>query len=774
MDAPRTKRRMRNIAIVAAVSLLTIAFVFQPLAIHLAQASAKERGWALAIRGVRPGTRGIWFKNLSASQPAISDLHVRIGAVLVPWSRLASRDALVVVGGTVTLPERLEALSNDLSPKAGVTRSRARQLQVHVSGITVTWASAGQQQTRATAWGVAGDLKGESAKLSIDRLETFRKDVACLLVGANVGMRREPAGWKLESFKIDQAKIDVSTGGDSGAPSSLANTTSAVDHAKAIAAPSPDAIERFVALMHGLQARVGRLRQFVANRIAAQAGIEASSVSLRWSHAAQSLNVGPFQLKSRNESGELTVTLEQAATAMDERRSIELRLPPTPSRIEFKSDIGFVSLRALGVQEADFGLEHVDAAKLRLNVSSSIDEVAASATMTATGELADLSVRQPWLASRTVSGIRAEFAGNASVTWNSGTSLRIDDWSLQMGRARVEVNADIRRSGRETSAKIDVSVPLAACEDLVESLPDGLAPLASQVRLDGTLALHAGVNFDTEHPQRTDAKWELSNGCRVRTASALVSPQRFREPFILEVPDASGAMVERAFGPGTPNWVPYAEMTKHLSSAVLVCEDGRFFHHNGFDSQAIRNSIRDNLLHGRFMRGGSTISMQLTKNLYLRREKTVSRKLQEAALTLLLEQSFSKNEIMELYWNVAELGPGIYGIGEASTFYFGTTPDALTPAQAFYIASILPKPKALHFAPDSNVTPGWLSQVRRLMTIAHGRHYLTDEELHQALEEDLHFGSSPDRPQPTATDAPNAGGISSGDSYEGSDREPSP
>ncbi len=323
----------------------------------------------------------------------------------------------------------------------------------------------------------------------------------------------------------------------------------------------------------------------------------------------------------------------------------------------------------------------------------------------------------------------------------------------------------------ETRAKVDLNVPLAACEDLIESLPSGLAPLASQVKLEGTVALQAGISFDTEHPQRTDAKWELSNGCRVRAASPLVSPDRFRESFILEVPDADGAMVERAFGPGTPNWVSYADMTSQLTNAVLVCEDGRFFHHHGFDSQAIRGSIRENLLRGRFIRGGSTVTMQLAKNLYLRREKTFSRKLQEAALTLLLEQSFSKNEIMELYWNVAELGPGIYGVGEASKFYFGTTPAALTPSQAFYLASILPNPKVLHFSSDGRVSPGWLSQVRRLMTIAHARHYLSDEELRASLDEELRFGNAGDNSRASTTPIPGTQEMGQDEPREGVDNE---
>ena len=792
--APATQRKIRIAAFTAAL-LLVFGLVIQPLAIRLAQATATERGWTLSVRRVRLGMRGLWFKELRATRPAVADFQVALDAVLVPWSKLASRNAFFVVGGTVELPAQLERLAEDLSAHSRSARGgmRPRQLSIRISGLTAHWPGE-EQAGAATVWGLSGELAPQSASLRFDRAQFARGETACVLTGADASLQREPSGWKLALVKVEQARLEMRTGGD--APSPLAPQPSpspspSPSSAKASSktsvktrtpsadrvAPSPpslDALERVVVLAQSLRTHASRLRQFIGERLTTRATAEISNVNLKWTHAKQSLNIGPFRAQSHRDANGLALALEQGSGAADERRFVELQVPLTPSRIEFKSEISFVSLKDLGVQEADFGLQHVDAAKLRLKVQSAIDELVASANVAISGEVQDLSVLQPWLASRPVTGINAEFSGNAGITWGSGSALRIDDLSLRVGQARVEIGADIQRSGHETRAKVDLNVPLAACGDLVESLPSGLAPLASQVKLDGTVALQAGISFDTEHPQRADAKWELSNSCRVRGASPLVSPERFREPFILEVPDANGAMTERAFGPGTPNWVPYADMTPQLTNAILVCEDGRFFYHHGFDSQAIRSSIRENLLRGRFIRGGSTVTMQLAKNLYLRREKTFSRKLQEAALTLLLEQSFSKNEIMELYWNVVELGPGIYGVGEASKFYFGTAPAALTPAQAFYLGSILPNPKALHFSPGGNVSPGWLSQVRKLMGIAHARHYLTDEELRVSLEEQLHFGDSGDNSQASISAAAGDQATGSQEVREGGEHELSP
>jgi membrane peptidoglycan carboxypeptidase len=132
--------------------------------------------------------------------------------------------------------------------------------------------------------------------------------------------------------------------------------------------------------------------------------------------------------------------------------------------------------------------------------------------------------------------------------------------------------------------------------------------------------------------------------------------------------------------------------------------------------------------------------MQLAKNLYLKREKTLSRKLEEALLTTLLEQELSKSELMELYLNVIEFGPGIYGVGPAALYYFNTSPGDLSLGQALYLASVLPNPKQRHFTADGHVSEGWMGYLRKLMRIAWKIGRVTEEEYQQALEESLQFG----------------------------------
>jgi membrane peptidoglycan carboxypeptidase len=270
-------------------------------------------------------------------------------------------------------------------------------------------------------------------------------------------------------------------------------------------------------------------------------------------------------------------------------------------------------------------------------------------------------------------------------------------------------------------------------------------PQLEGLALGGTFALDSRVRFDTKIPKEPEVEWNFDNRCEVKETPAPIDPDRFREPFQHVITDAAGSAMEMSTGPTTEQWVPFAEIPKAMETALIVCEDSRFFTHDGFDNKAIRDSIIDNLRAGRFVRGASTLSMQLAKNLYLGREKTLSRKLQEAAFTLLLEERLNKQEIMELYLNVVEFAPGVYGIRNAARHYFNAHPGELSLGQALFLGSILPSPKANHFGPDKALRPRWAQHLQYLMRIAHKIKRITDEELAAGLNERIIFGE----PHPT-------------------------
>lgn len=142
----------------------------------------------------------------------------------------------------------------------------------------------------------------------------------------------------------------------------------------------------------------------------------------------------------------------------------------------------------------------------------------------------------------------------------------------------------------------------------------------------------------------------------------------------------------------TKRWVPISRVSPMLIKAVLIGEDDKFYHHEGFDYEALEQAFEKNLKQGRFAAGASTISQQLTKNLFLSPEKSLTRKAKEAILTWRLENALSKRRILELYVNVAEWGDGIFGIEAASRHYFHKSASALTSMEAARLAAVLPNP----------------------------------------------------------------------------------
>jgi membrane peptidoglycan carboxypeptidase len=282
---------------------------------------------------------------------------------------------------------------------------------------------------------------------------------------------------------------------------------------------------------------------------------------------------------------------------------------------------------------------------------------------------------------------------------------------------------------------------------MLDSIPHGLIPKLAGMRMAGSFALKGSVRFDTARLDRDyNLTWDISNTCRVTEALPEIDIARWRKPFRLTVLGPAGERVEIESGPGTPGWVPYGSISRFMEAAVMTTEDSGFRRHSGFDSEAIRNSIRENLRKGRFVRGASTISMQLAKNLYLDRVKNLSRKLQEAVLTSYLEQELTKEQILELYFNVVEFGPMIYGIGPAARYYFNTSASALSLGQAFYIASLLPNPKQQHFGMGGEVSDGWTNYLRKLMQLANKRKWVSDEELEEGLQESVIRGrAAPER-----------------------------
>ena len=140
-------------------------------------------------------------------------------------------------------------------------------------------------------------------------------------------------------------------------------------------------------------------------------------------------------------------------------------------------------------------------------------------------------------------------------------------------------------------------------------------------------------------------------------------------------------------------WVPYARISNNLKRALIASEDAKFVDHEGFDWDGIEKAAEKNLKKGRIVAGGSTISQQLAKNLFLSTRRTPWRKAEEALITVMLEHIMDKRRIFEIYLNVIEWGNGIFGAEAAARHYFHISAAQLTPEQAAKLAAMVPNPR---------------------------------------------------------------------------------
>ncbi len=143
-------------------------------------------------------------------------------------------------------------------------------------------------------------------------------------------------------------------------------------------------------------------------------------------------------------------------------------------------------------------------------------------------------------------------------------------------------------------------------------------------------------------------------------------------------------------------WVPIDRISPNVVRAVIAGEDTRFFEHDGFDYDAIRDAAEENWEQKKIVRGASTITQQLAKNLYLSESRDPFRKIREAMITRSLESNLTKWRILEIYLNVIEWGDGIYGVEAAAQTYFGTSAARLSVSQAAHLSAMIPNPRTVY------------------------------------------------------------------------------
>lgn len=239
-------------------------------------------------------------------------------------------------------------------------------------------------------------------------------------------------------------------------------------------------------------------------------------------------------------------------------------------------------------------------------------------------------------------------------------------------------------------------------DDLFASLPKGLFRHVQGIRTSGKLSYDLLLDVDFNHLDSLQFSSDLrGHGFRIESLGGS-ELTKMNEEF--EYTAYENDLPVRTFfiGPSNPNFRPLNRISPLLQMAIMQSEDGGFYYHQGFLPGAIQEALAYDLQVGRFARGGSTITMQLVKNVFLNRHKNIARKLEEALIVWLIENQHltSKERMYEVYLNLVEWAPLVYGACEASHFYFEKEPSDLTVEEAIFLASIVPKPK--HFRSSFN------------------------------------------------------------------------
>ncbi len=315
----------------------------------------------------------------------------------------------------------------------------------------------------------------------------------------------------------------------------------------------------------------------------------------------------------------------------------------------------------------------------------------------------------------------------------SHSDFKKEDESLFIN-SETKLGKIIVKSSLKKGNEFDLNIELVNtnCQNLIDSTPSQILEDLNDIKIKGDI----NVVFSLKKDDKFVSHLSMKHNCYVTSIPEKYRYQQFTSLFTKET-DINGKIIKRKFGKDSENWVNLNSISNYMPNSVVFTEDAGFWKHNGFISDAIANSISMNLSQEKFVRGGSTISMQLSKNLWLDSKKTLSRKLKEFFLTIYLENSFSKEEIMELYLNVVEFGPNVYGIKEAADFYFKKRPSELTLKQSLFLASILPSPRTNRFKKSGELNENWDSFLNRLIEMMKEKKAISEEEYEEAKSEKL-------------------------------------
>ncbi len=733
-------RRKKQIAIGAAavaVALTGSAFAFGPVVRGKVDKAAAKRGVVVTIGHVHAGWFRATLEDVTVVPEGTAGVRAHVDTVEVELSAGMSVERVHATGARVELED--DALAEVAAwrtrhPSQG--DANAPKTPISVEQAAISWKHAfadGDANIDGTGMTITRDDKG--LRVTSESVSLTRKNASVTLGAASASFE----DGKLHEAHVDSARValvlDAVKPAAPPAPEPLP-----VVHKQPHGKPPPEPFHPIAELpdLHLLRAMIQNAAKQAGDRLPEGLHVGLDQLTVELTRGAEKLELGPGKVTLERKENDIAVDFsagsEQTQTPLTLGASIPLGAGDTVISLAG----GPVTLSILGVREGSFGFADPGRATVRGKARLALDD--AAKTLTFDGDIAasSVSIKDTRLADETVRGLDVRVSARGVV--DDAGRVRLDDAEAQLGALHLHTRGQLEQTSDHLSASLSFELPVAGCQSLLESVPAALLPHVSRARFRGTLGAKGFLSFDTRKIEDLVLKYDIDDLCRVTAVPEELKKDHFDGSFSYAIVDKDGKPADRASGPGSDDWAPLDTISPMMQVAVLTTEDGAFFHHHGFNTWAIRSSLVANIKSGRFIRGASTITMQLAKNLFLSREKTFSRKLEELILTDYLEHAFGKEEMMELYLNIIEFGPDIYGVRAAAQHYFGRRPAELNLAESLFLSSLLPRPREYHKMYEKGEVPAsWMNNIHALMEVARKNARISDQELEEAKTETIAF-----------------------------------
>ncbi len=736
-----------------AVLLLAVAagggyLAIDPAVRRIAIRQAQARGFAIEIGSVRPG----WFRvslfdvqvrpaGVTAVTAALPSVTVELSVSLSPTEVRSDGGAVTLTGSAADLRGALESWRKNRPPSARA--DGGSKVALRGSGISLQWSD--PNGATVSVQGAAFSRDQEGTRLTVESGRISEGSLGLEVGKADLGL--DGAG-HVQGIRLGVAALGLELSAPPGGPEPAAPATGEppalpppLDRHKG--PPLPAVTDASVPLLnlpelHLVRAAVASATAELASRLPQGGFVEIGGLSLAIQKGGERLSIGPGPLTVRRMGERIAIDFSTSAVANGTPLTLRAEIPTDNQDVELSLAGGPVSLSLLGVKEGAAGVTDVDRATVAGRGRVVLDGRGESLTFDVTLSVRGMAVHQPRLAADTLRGL--DFGLSARGLLTDKRELRIDDAEGTLGALHLQLHGGLEQASDHVAAAIEFDVPPASCQALLQSVPTALLPAVGGASMVGTLAGKGRLAFDTRRLEDLVLDYDIADRCRMASVPDDLAKERFTKEFSHRIYLKDGSVSDETTGPGTANWTDLDRISPYMQVAVLTTEDGAFFHHHGFNHAAIRGAVIANLKARKFVRGASTITMQLAKNLFLTREKTLGRKLEELILTDYLEQAFTKEEMMELYLNIIEFGPDIYGVTAASEHYFGRKPEELDLAESLFLSSILPSPLRYHSLWEKGaVSDAWMRGLHDRMEIASRTGKISATELTQALAEPVTF-----------------------------------